>query len=342
MDKTLETGHDDWGRVIHDLQQQLSVIQPELVTAEALLTDQIAQISAFEFKVRSHLEPLTRRLDRLEGEIQELQKQLRRLQDSWLFADTPEGDDLLRAWHSSEDAGAAAGDEYRYHSAPDGPPPAPVSGKKAAALKNLYRGLARRFHPDFALNEEDRAYRTGLMMAINAAYTAGDMEKLEELAREPDPQRPYYSPEEMALALLRELDRCQKRLAEIEVDLERLARHPSALLKKRADRAAKKGRDLFEELAAELRDRVAERMVQRDVLLSEIDGFENGNPDFVDDALADAVFNFGLEQALMEDGDIGAAEWRDRHRNQLDWSDDDEDDAWEALRRARDSGSKKA
>ncbi len=340
MEKALEQGQGDWRRMVNELQQQLAIIQPQLVAAEAQLSEQLAEISAFEFQVRAYLEPLTRRLDRLDDEIKDLQRQLRRLQDSWLHADSPEGDDLLRAWRSSEDAGAAAGDEYRYHSAPTGPPPPTLSRKQAEELKTLYRQLARRFHPDFALNEEDRAYRTQLMMAINAAYTIGDLPRLEELAGEPDPQRPSYSAEDMVLALLRELERCQKRLSEIALDLERLSKHPSALLKRRADLAARKGRNVLEELAAELRDRISERMVQREILLSEIDAFENGEPEYIDDALADAVFNLGLEQALMEDGDISAAEWRDRHRNQIDWGDSDEEEGWEALRRARESGKK--
>lgn len=336
--QNLEPGRDDWQQMIAELQGQLDMLQPKLVAHEARLSEQLARISAFEFQLRTHLEPLTRRLDDLQGEIAELQKQLRLLQDSWMSATEPEADDLWRAWRMSAAAGAAADDDYRYHSAPAAPPP-PVSGKRGEAIKAVYRQLARRFHPDFALDEEDRTYRTGVMMAINAAYTAGDLEKLEQLAREPDPPRPHYTPEEMAMALLREIDRCQTRLAEITADLVRLAEHPSALLQQRAERLARKGRDLYAELASELRDRVAEHMVQRDVLLAEIEAFENGEPDFVDDAFADAVFNLGLEQALMEDGELSVAEWRDRHREAIDGGDEDED-GWEALRRARQKNDK--
>lgn len=338
IEQNLESARDDWGTMIAELQGQMDLLQPELVTQEARLSEQLARISAFEFQLRTHLEPLTRRLDDLQVEIAELQRQLRRLQDSWMSATEPEADELWRAWRMSTAAGAAADDDYRYHSAPASPPP-PASRKRAEAIKAVYRQLARRFHPDFALDEDDRSYRTGVMMAINAAYTAGDLEKLEQLTREPDPPRPHYTPEEMALALLREIDRCQTRLAEIATDLQRLAQHPSALLEARAERLAKKGRDLFAELASELRDRVAEHMVQRDVLLAEIEAFENGEPDFVDDAFADAVFNLGLEQALVEDSDLSVAEWRDRHREVID-SGDEDDDGWEALRRARQKNEK--
>lgn len=330
----IEPGRDDWQNKIHVLEQELDRLQPELITQEARLSEALARISAFEFQLRTHLEPLTRRLDDLQDEIALLQKQLRALRDSWIFAADPETDDLLKAWRMSADAGAAAGDAYRYHAAPAAPPQ-DVSAGRAEAIKKLYRQLARRFHPDFALDERDRDYRTNMMMAINVAYTLGDLPKLEQLAREPDPPRPHYTPEEMALALLRELERCQNRLAEIAVDLARLAKHPSALLQQRAQRAARQGRDLFAELASELRDRIAERMVQRDVLLAEIEAFENGEPEFMDDAFADAVFNLGLEQVLIEDRELSVAEWRERHRDAVDWGEADDEAGWEALRRAR-------
>ena len=113
------------------------------------------------------------------------------------------------------------------------------------------------------------------------------------------------------------------------------------ILKRRAERAAAQDRDLFAELAAELRDRIAERLVQRDVLLAEIDDFANGEYDFADDAFADAVFNLGLEQALTEDDEVIVSEWRDRHRDQIDLGEDD-DEGWESLRKARNNGRGKA
>lgn len=336
-EKTLTPSETPRQQRINELQAMLKEIRPKLVAAEQKLSEQLAAISSFEFLVRSRLEPSSRRLERLEQEIGALQKELRRLREGYLFVSSTDPSELFEAWRSSEAAGSAASGDFRYHKAPSRPPQQTLSGDQHERLKNLFRQLARRFHPDFALDEADRAYRTSIMMAINAAYTAGDLLRLQELAEQPDPQRPDYTEEELAEALFREVDHCQRRIAEIEKELTRLNQHPSTILKMRVDEAALNGRDLLEELAADLREKIAGRMVQRDVLQAEIEAFQNGEPEFADDAFADAVFNLGLEQAfIVEDGEKGLSEWRDRNRDRIDLDDADDEEGWEALRRARD------
>ena len=46
----------------------------------------------------------------------------------------------------------------------------------------LYRRLARRYHPDLARNDADRAQSNDQMKEINQAYTAGDLRTLMRLA----------------------------------------------------------------------------------------------------------------------------------------------------------------
>lgn len=336
-DRTLTPSESTWQQRVNELQAMLKKIRPQLVAAEQRLSEQLADINGFEFLVRSRLEPLSRRLERLEIEIKTQQKRLRHLREGYLFDNVSGASDLYEAWRSSEAAGSAAAGDFRYHEAPSAPPQQTLSRDQNEKLKNLYRQLARRFHPDFAIDEADREYRTGIMMAINAAYTAGDLPRLKELVTQPDPARPDYTDEELAEVLLREVDHCQRRIAEIEKELKRLHRHPSTVLKMRVDEAAQDGRDLLEELAGDLRENIAGRMVQRDVLQAEIETFENGEPEFADAAFADAVFNLGLEQAfILEDDDAGLSEWRDRNRDRFDLDETDDDEVWEALRRARD------
>ena len=337
-EKRLTPTETAWQQRVSDLQAVLKKIRPQLLAAEQQLSEQLAEIGSFEFLVRSRLEPLNRRLETLEGEIKALEKELRQLREGYLFVHASDLGELYEAWRSSEQAGSAAAGDFRYHEPLSKPPEQSLSVDQSAKLKKLYRQLARRFHPDFALDESDRAYRTNIMMAINAAYTAGDLSRLQELISQPDPQRPDYSDEELAEALLQEITHCERRIAEIELDLERLHRHPSALLKKRVDEAALNGRDLLEELAVDMREKIAGRMVQRDVLQAEIEDFNNGEPEFADDAFADAVFNLGLEQAFIEDGESGLYEWRDRNRSRLDIDDTDDEEVWEALRKVRNKG----
>lgn len=331
----------DWRERIAELQFLLDEVKPLLVAAEAELSEQLAAINAFEFNVRAKLEKLTRRLEELTTEIQLLRRQLNLLREDLLQDDGLLGSSLYERWRDTEDAGSAASGDYRYREAAEQEPVATLTPDQSAAIKRLYRQLARRFHPDFALDEEDRKYRTSMMMAINAAYVAGDMQRLEALEREPDPQQKSYSDQELAKALLKEWHRCLRRLEEIKVELARLERHPSAELMRLAEKAAAEERDLLDELAAELRDKIAYKMVQRDMLLAEIESFDKENLDLSNEEFADAVYDLGLEDVLVEDPISAFEEWRDKHRDHFDFDEGSDEAVWEELRKHRNRERKK-
>ena len=64
-------------------------------------------------------------------------------------------------------------------------PPAP----KAKHLQNLYRKLAKRYHPDKAVDTKEQDRREQLMPLINRAYQEHDIQTLERLSlgeTEPD------------------------------------------------------------------------------------------------------------------------------------------------------------
>lgn len=329
-----------WRERIVELQALLAEIQPLLVAAEVKLGDRLAEISAFEFRVRSRLEPLTKRIDQLDEEISELKNQLRQLQEEQVEADGWE-DGLYEHWRISSDAGPAASGEYRYREPTPSPPTQKLSADQSKKLKRLYRQLARRFHPDFALDGDDRAYRTGIMMEINAAYALGDLNRLQELALEPDPRPRLRTDQDLAEALLKELNRCQRRMEELELEMMRLENHPSAELMRRVREADREGRDLLDELASELRERIAGKMVRRDVLQDEIDELSNGRSIFGNEDLAEMVYDLGLEAAFEEDPMSGFSEWQEKNRNRLDFDDIPDDDAWDGLRKMRNRRRKK-
>ena len=316
MDTKLTQTGVDWRARVLELETLLADLRPQLIDAETQLADRLAAISAFEYRVRARLESLSHRLDALQEEIDELRRELRRYQEDLfdLDEDLPPAARSEKAWRFSGDSGAAASGAYRYRGAVETPRPV-LQAEQQAALKQLYRQLARRFHPDLALDESDRAYRTDLMMAINAAYGAGDVAELQRLADEPDsaPRTPRTD-DELAAALQREVDHCRRRLAEIKAELTTLERHDSARLLKRAERAAAEGRDLLNELAVDLRRRIAEKLVERDVLETQLEEIEQEGIELSADDLADIVYNLGLEQA-GEDGLVEPdKDWRPKER----------------------------
>ncbi len=337
----LTNTNNQWQEQIGELQALLAEVKPLLVAAEAELSERLAAISAFEFRVRSRLEPLTRRMDQLDKEIRYLREWLRQLQEDWHFTDDSFDGDLYHQWRSSTDAGAAASGEYRYRKAPTSAPKKKLTADQDAELKQLYRQLARRFHPDFGLDADDRSFRTGMMMEINAAYAASDLQRLQELALEPDPQPGQFSDQDMADALLREWQRCKRRMAEIEQELRRLEEHPSAELMRRAQEADAAGRDLLDELAGELRERIASKMVRRDVLQDEIDSFSGDEVQYAGEDLAEMVYDLGLEQTFEEDPMTGFSEWQEKNRDRLNFEDIPDDSVWDGLRKMRDRQRKK-
>lgn len=342
-EQTLAAAGDDWRAKISELQALLDEIKPRLITAESELAERLAAISAFEFRLRARLGSLSRRLDELDNEIRALRRQLRALEDDWFYNDADFRDQPLRdSWGFDAADGAAASGSFRYRAADAGvAPPQTLTAAESETLKKLYRRLARRFHPDFGLDEADRAYRTQIMMAVNAAYAAGDLARLEQLAEEPEhAAATTFTDEALAQALFNELLRCRRRLEEIGQELAQLERHRSAELMRRAARAAETGRDLLAEMAADLREQIAHKLVTRDVLKDEIAAFAGGESTVGADALADAVFDLGLERLYEDDSETTLAAWRDRHWQHLDLHDDSaDDDEWRAIRKA--TGRKK-
>jgi chromosome segregation ATPase len=321
MNSELTQTSENWRERVNELQALLDELRPQLIDAETQLAERLAAISAFEFQVRARLESLNRRLDAIQAEIDELRRALRRYQ-----ADALDWEDVLSRRDRGEktwrfDGGAAASGDFRYRARMEAPRPV-LQSDLVAVIKALYRQLARRFHPDLALDETDRAYRTDLMMAINAAYAAGDLAALERLATEPDSiSRAPQTLEELALSLQREVDRCRRRLAEIAEELAILEGHHSAKLMKRTERAAAAGRDLLAELATDLRRRIGEKMVERDVLETQLEEVEREGVEISADDLADIVYNLGLEQA--DEGDLLGADRSWRPRDPRPWESND-------------------
>jgi predicted nucleic acid-binding Zn-ribbon protein len=311
----IQTG-PNWRERVLELEDILAALRPQLIDAETQLADRLAAISAFEYRLRARLETLSHRLDALQEEIDGLREELRRYQDALDWdEDLPAAARGERGWRFSGEEAAASG-RYRYHKTAETPRPV-LAAEQQAALKQLYRQLARRFHPDLAVEEADRAYRTDLMMVINAAYAAGDLAALQRLADEPDiAPRASHTDEELAAALQREINHCRRRLAEIAAELATLEGHESARLLRRAERAAAEGRDLLAEYAADLRRRINEKLVERDVLETQLEEMAQEGGELSAGDLADIVYNLGLEQAGDNDLLEPNRAWRppDQHR----------------------------
>lgn len=134
-------------------------------------------------------------------------------------------------------------------------------------VKRLFRQIAQKIHPDRAVDEADRAWRTHLMSEANRAYRAGDQAALHEVAAlwqegrsdsatGSAPEATFMQGVAVSPAptLVRQVEAMRARLLEIERELQRLFGSRLYELFVAARQARRQGRDLLAEMAEKLDD----------------------------------------------------------------------------------------
>ncbi|MFH0979944.1 MAG: hypothetical protein V2A79_00195 [Planctomycetota bacterium] len=136
-----------------------------------------------------------------------------------------------------------------------------VSPDDQRLLRRLYRKLAIRFHPD--LQREPRAKQEceRLMARIGDLYRARDLEGLELVAEQASDviKTVFVEPDEYRNWLHSRVERLEKRVIELEQQIDALWNSDLAVLKRRRRDAEQQGRDLFAEMAAAARSDIQEQ-----------------------------------------------------------------------------------
>ncbi|MFW6075625.1 MAG: molecular chaperone DnaJ [Chloroflexota bacterium] len=177
---------------IADRRRQLDGIRSELTAEETSqhalrndLRDVTGRLEEDVLELRSTVERLSTRLERLD------------------YAGRPMSDDELDDQEFDERVESAAfwaewrqrRDDTRGQSRPIDRGGRSASRKVNEKLRQLYRRLARKIHPDLALDAESRVRREAVMRLANIAYEANDQSQLERLiamwAEESEESAPY-------------------------------------------------------------------------------------------------------------------------------------------------------
>lgn len=125
--------------------------------------------------------------------------------------------------------------------------------------KQMFRRLAQQVHPDRAVDDDDRAWRTQLMSEANRAYRNGDIRALREIAALWDEQPASRRGIAAGASLLQaQLHRLRARLGRIEGELQRLFGSQLYELFIASRQARRQHRDLLGEMAGRLQAAIME------------------------------------------------------------------------------------
>jgi hypothetical protein len=235
--------------------EELASVRAALAERELELADLCAQLKSFEGRYLRQVGVLYAELDDWEAKIAGLEASLR-----------PSATASQQAQETRKRA-----DET--HEATHGEASKARDFQPSADLKSLFREAAKRLHPDFAKDEADRQLRTRLMAQANVAYSQGDAEALQrildEFGNSPESVQGEGVGAEL-VRIIRQIHQAKKNIAAIENELSSLRASEIAQLKQDAGAAQQEGRDLLADLAANVRERIADAKKKHETLAVEL------------------------------------------------------------------------
>lgn len=254
-----------------ELQAQIDDLHRMIASQEKLIQVLRTNISEMERDIEEFRKEYDRVVAPIEKMVEGVDKAIAALKD------------LLRskAWGQNVDPDSIWRDKQ-----PESPPardesPAPEprrrnrEGDLTERIKALYRDLARRFHPDLAQTEQERAERTHMMTLVNQAYHERDIDMLEALNADRAEQRAFSSDlfNDAVPYMALKIERLKLRRAELdqqirELKITRAELRDSYMLNLRADtmHARYRGQDLLQEMADNMQQEYWEKMKVLDQL----------------------------------------------------------------------------
>ena len=177
-------------------------------------------LTNFAVELKNRVGALRVELNRVKRQVAEYRRRIERLRESDLLDPeqverevADEFAELLEQERLAEEQAAREGQRIDV----ERPRPQLDADTEAESLR-LYRELAKRFHPDRARSEKERARRTALMLKINVAYSERDLVTLQAMAREADtgdPSATMLSEEERVQWAHRVITRMNLQISEL-------------------------------------------------------------------------------------------------------------------------------
>jgi hypothetical protein len=232
---------------------EIEAKRAELAAQEARFGEQELALATAQAELRSFEHRYVQALGALFAELDRLEADAAKLEASLHPRDAGKQSKASHAEARAQESAQAARDAQAPGPAPDFTP--------SEDLKNLYRKAAMRIHPDLAANPDDRPRRERIMAQVNAAYEAGDEDRLCQILREWESSPDGVTgdgPGADLIRLIRKIARVNERLAAMANELTALRATELAQLKVKVDEAAAKGQDLLADMAKDLNRQIRE------------------------------------------------------------------------------------
>jgi hypothetical protein len=226
-----------------DKREQLAAVRARLAERESELAHLRAQLKTFEGRYLRQVGVLYAELDDLEARIAEREIDL--YDSDSARSRAAEARQRAQETHDAAFGDAREAEEFD-------PPP---------SLKTLFREVAKRVHPDFARDAAEQRHFTLLMARANQAYNRGDAETLQRLLDDHREIHASIAGEGAAAELLRitrQIRHAERDMARLDAERHTLLASEIAQLHLDAEAAALDHRDLLAELAASLKEQVAD------------------------------------------------------------------------------------
>lgn len=234
---------------------ELAAIRATLADRELELADFRRQLAGFEGRYLRQVGTLYAELDEWKARLSELRAK---------HAPTPEKkrqseearEQARQTWQDSHGDSAKTRD---FSPSPE--------------LKNLYREVAKRIHPDFATDAADRERRTRLMAEANRAYESGYADALRRILDEFQDGADAVVGEGIGaelIRIIRQIDEARERIVGIEQELANLPQSEIAKLARDEESARQNGRDLLAELAASVQEQIRLAKHEYELFVAEV------------------------------------------------------------------------
>ena len=241
---------------LRSLEIDVAERQERVAQLQFELSDTQADLERFEREYEVQVGTLQQRLISLEAEVEQARLRAAHRAQWGARADTPDfnadsAEQFRRTWAPREK--------------PSEPPlPEPVSEETKAELKQLFRTLAKRFHPDLVTDPEEKRRREKVMAQVNDAYAAQNLSAMNKLAQKPDrPEAPADKTREQIMVDLKaEIVRLDRVILALDRQLQDLINSHTVRLMLEVSIAERNGSNLLAEMAADIRTDIARLEVE--------------------------------------------------------------------------------